>query len=209
MAKKKKKVTGNRRIPGKSDNIPGQMTLDEWLIEAREMVCNKYMSYATGLVQCYVGENWNYDTAALESEAAYALLKAFETYDPRKGTEFKTYLSACVKNALIGYVRRVNRETRRTVSYEDMEKDVGGQGSVPWTTDYGHSDLQYSIAQSYEKAVNKNIRLGIRCLQARSMGIPISRISEATGYGRRKLYRAMEAAKTYLKEELAADITVA
>lgn len=60
----------------------------------------------------------------LVQEGSLGLVKACDTYDPSKGFKFSTYACICIRNNILMYLRKLQRQSKlRTVSFDTPIKN--------------------------------------------------------------------------------------
>lgn len=115
----------------------------------------------------------------LYQEGCIALWKAAETFDEQQGAQFHSYAISVIRNHLLDYCRRVQRQTVPTDGLENLDVEMAKSGEVAWD---GDSSLFVEQVLDYGKRTYSGVaRLGVEALELKIAGYSGSDIAELYG----------------------------
>ena len=115
----------------------------------------------------------------LYQEGCIALWKAAETFDEQQGAQFHSYAISVIRNHLLDYCRRVQRQTVPTDGLENLDVEMAKSGAAAWD---GDSSLFVEQVLDYGKRTYSGVaRLGVEALELKIAGYSGSDIAELYG----------------------------
>ncbi len=93
-------------------------------LEARNILVEYNLRLVAHIVKKYQTGNRNMED--MISIGTIGLIKAINTYDPRKGSRLVTYASRCIENELLMRLRQERKEAREVSIYEPIGTDKEG-----------------------------------------------------------------------------------
>jgi len=111
---------------GSSEALPPPLTADEEMglidrLEAGDNAVRSILVERNLRLVVYIARKFEHSGVGVEdlvSIGTIGLIKAVNTFDPRKRIKLATYASRCIENEILMYLRR-NQKTRSEVSFEE------------------------------------------------------------------------------------------
>ena len=123
-------------------------------MEAREEFINNNIGLVIELVLSEFMK-FDYDKKELVAVGCEGLIKATDTYDMSKGSEFSTYARRCIYNEIITFLRKIKKNSNTfsiddLISYDEEDKSIKLEDNIPSEED---------IEEEYIKKVYNKIQL--------------------------------------------------
>ncbi|SHJ44247.1 RNA polymerase, sigma 29 subunit, SigE [Hathewaya proteolytica DSM 3090] len=152
---KLKLVKNNIFYVGGSDALPPPLSREEEL-ELVEQICNGAEEKRSILIErnlrlvVYIArkfENTGVNIEDLISVGTIGLIKAVNTFDPRKMIKLATYASRCIENEILMYLRRNNKVKAEISFYEPLNIDWDGNELLLSDILGTDNDMVYNIIE--------------------------------------------------------------
>lgn len=129
-------------------------------IEARNILIKHNLRLVVFIAKKYS----NYpDNADLISIGSYGLMKAINSYDPKKGSQLATYASRCIENEILMAMRVYKRHSQDMSIYDTIGNDKDGNEmclidslSVEEDSVYKKSEEEF-LRKAIKKLLNKSL----------------------------------------------------
>lgn len=145
---------------GSTDILPPPLSKEEELdlarksstgdIEARNKLIEHNLRLVVFLAKKY--ENTGYDIEDLVSIGSVGLIKGINTYKVDKNIKLATYVSRCISNEILMFLRK-NKRRRTEISFEDT-LNFDAEGNTLCLEDILGTDEDI-VAESFEKNVDR------------------------------------------------------
>lgn len=111
----------------------------------------------------------------LYQEGCEALCRAAASYSEAEGAQFHTYAISVIRNHLLDYCRRIQRQGGSTVSLEEQE--TAGGKHVPSAWDDTSGCYVRQVLDYGKRSYNGVARLGIEALELKTAGYTVTDIA--------------------------------
>ena len=138
------------------------------------------------------------------SEGMLGLIKAADTFDETKGYQFCTYAGLCIRNAMLMYIRKLNKHWNKEISrYASVGED--SDGNLICYADIIRSDAE-DFFDSYNKVlvkerIDKLPERDKEIIQAFLSGYKQKEIAAMIGVQQSSISRRIKRIKKKLKSE--------
>ena len=139
------------------------------------------------------------------SEGMLGLIKAADTFDETKGYQFSTYAGLCIRNAMLMYIRKLNKHWHKEISLytpigEDSEGNQLCYADVIQSDgeDFGEGNNRILLRESIGKLPERDKEI----IQAFLSGYKQKEIAAMMGVQQSSISRRIKRIKRKLKSEV-------
>lgn len=162
---------------GSSEALPPPLSVDEesgliLRLESGDLAVRSTLIERNLRLVVYIArkfENTGVGIEDLVSIGTIGLIKAVNTFDPRKRIKLATYASRCIENEILMYLRR-NSKTRSEISFEEP-LNIDWDGNELLLSDVLGTDNDIIYKNLEEEVDRKLLRLALQKLSGRERKI--------------------------------------
>lgn len=148
----------------------------------RDKLIEDHLNYVHWVIRSFIHVNpavcgLEYDD--LYQEGCIALWRASETFDGQQGAQFHSFAISVIRNHLVDYCRKIQRQTAPVVSLETWDAEMVRSDGLAWN---GEDSLFVEQVLEYGKRTYNGVaRLGVEALELKIAGYSGTDIAKLYG----------------------------